>query len=145
MDTDYKSIKILADMANYTTVINWVIEQCEQTKLSTSAITKLQLAVEEIFVNRASYAYPPKEGDVEISYCLDKELNQIEMNFTDTGKPYNPLTEAKQPDITLSAEERPIGGLGLFLVRNTMDYVNYEYSDGKNIFTIKMNIDTTKN
>ena len=68
MDTDYKSIKILADMANYTTVINWVIEQCEQTKLSTSAITKLQLAVEEIFVNRASYAYPPKEGDVEISY-----------------------------------------------------------------------------
>ena len=67
------------------------------------------------------------------------------MNFTDTGKPYNPLTEAKQPDITLSAEERPIGGLGLFLVRNTMDYVNYEYSDGKNIFTIKMNIDTTKN
>lgn len=145
MDTNYKTIKILADMTNYTTVINWVVEQCKQTELSTSAMTKLQLAVEEIFVNIASYAYPPKEGDVEISYYLDKKINQIEMNFIDKGKPYNPLTEAKQPDITLSAEERPVGGLGLFLVRNTMDYVNYEYSDGKNIFTIKMNIDTTNN
>lgn len=145
MNTDYKTIKILADMANYTSVIDWIIEQCNQTKISTSAITKLQLAVEEIFVNIASYAYPPKEGDVEISYYLDNELNQIEMKFTDSGKPYNPLTEAKQPDITLSAEERPIGGLGLFLVKNTMDYVNYEYSDGKNIFTIKMNIDKNKN
>lgn len=146
MDTiGYKTIKVLADMANYTTVINWIVEQCMQAKITTSFATKLQIAVEEIFVNIASYAYPPKEGDVEISYYYDDKLNQIEMTFIDSGKPYNPLTEAKQPDITLSAEERPIGGLGLFIVKNTMDYVNYEYSDGKNIFTIRMNIDTSDN
>ena len=61
------------------------------------------------------------------------------LTFIDNGKPYDPLKKA-DPDITLPANERPIGGLGIFMVKKTMDDVNYEYADGKNILRLKKNI-----
>ena len=69
----------------------------------------------------------------------DEEPPQVSLTFEDYGEPYNPLLK-EDPDITLSAEERDIGGLGIYLVKKSMDKVEYEYRDGKNIFTIKKNL-----
>jgi anti-sigma regulatory factor (Ser/Thr protein kinase) len=89
------------------------------------------VAAEEIFVNIANYAYPPGEtGDVFISVKGDAVLR-----FEDTGQPYNPLEKA-DPDLDVPLMEREIGGLGIYLVKNLMDKVEYEHTGGKNVLTI---------
>ena len=101
--------------------------------------TKMQfdLAVEEIFVNIANYAYGDSVGKAEI----EAEVNDgtVTLTFIDSGMPFNPLTK-KDPDITLSAEKRAIGGLGIFLVKKYMDDVSYDYADGKNMLTVTKKI-----
>ena len=99
--------------------------------------TQIDLSVEEIFVNIASYAYREEPGKAEVSVeCNNGEITIV---FKDNGKPYNPL-EKPDPDVTLSAEEREIGGLGIFLVKKNMDDVSYEYKNDQNILTIKKKI-----
>lgn len=100
-------------------------------------LNKLDLAVEEIYINIAHYAYHPEQGTVEI-LCDRKENEgkvQLSITFKDRGKPFNPL-EREDPDITLSAEERDIGGLGILLTKKFMDNVTYSYSEGQNILTL---------
>ena len=93
----------------------------------------LEVAFEEIFVNIAHYAYGNKTGQVEILF--DRTDDDLKITFIDSGKPYDPLAKP-DPDTTLSAEHRQIGGLGIFLVKKYMDDVAYEYRDGKNIFSM---------
>jgi len=95
----------------------------------------LEICAEEIFVNIASYAYGGADGDAFITEEVTK--HSISLCFRDTGIPYNPL-EREDPDTTLSAEEREIGGLGVFMVKTMMDEVFYEYRDGYNCLTMKM-------
>ena len=95
--------------------------------------TQIDLAVEEIYINIASYAYPDSEGNAEI--ILSENNGEVVMTFIDEGVPYDPLAKP-DPDTTLSASERQIGGLGIFLVKKIMDSVTYKYEDGKNILTI---------
>lgn len=96
--------------------------------------TQICLALEEAFVNVAAYAYPQTDGETELRIqCGD---NYAELTLSDSGIPFNPL-ENDDPDITLSAEKRKIGGLGIFMVKKIMDEVSYSYSDGKNILTMK--------
>ena len=108
---------------------------------------KLEVAVEEIFVNIAHYAYTPDVGDAEITVEVtddrvakmtfaDDSGRVLTLIFEDTGIPYDPLAKP-DPDITLSAEERQIGGLGIFMVKKSMDSMEYERRDDKNILTIK--------
>lgn len=97
------------------------------------------MAVEEIFVNIAHYAYEKDEGTATIRVEVEGEPVQIAVTFSDGGIPYDPLSR-DAPDITLSAEERGIGGLGIYLVKKSMDDVIYEYRDGKNVLTIKKTI-----
>lgn len=97
---------------------------------------QLDIAVEELFVNIASYAYEPHEGPADITCKVDKATNIATLEFRDKGIPYNPLAR-EDPDLTLSAEERGIGGLGIFMVKNSMDKVSYDYEDGTNILTIE--------
>jgi len=94
----------------------------------------IRIAAEEIFVNIASYAYPEGEGEVAVSVSADE--NSIVIEFADSGTPYDPLVKA-DPDITLSADERDIGGLGVFMVKKMMDSVEYRYEGNKNVLTIK--------
>ena len=94
----------------------------------------IKIAIEEIFVNIVSYAYPDGEGDVTIRILVDSGTFAAE--FRDSGTPYNPLAKA-DPDTALSADEREIGGLGIFMVKKMMNEMNYEYRDGQNILTIK--------
>lgn len=96
---------------------------------------QLDVAVEELFVNIASYAYGEKTGTAEIA--MDLLPGQIiEITFRDSGIPYNPL-EKPDPDVTKPAEEREIGGLGIYIVKKSMDEVLYRHEDGQNILTIR--------
>ena len=101
---------------------------------------QLDVAVEEIFVNIAHYAYRPhQQGEATVRCCVGGEPLQVTIQFLDGGTPFNPLAK-EDPDVTLSAEERKIGGLGILMVKKSMDAVDYAYEDGKNILTIQKNI-----
>ena len=91
------------------------------------------ICCEEIFINISKYAYGDSTGVMWIR--VEKVDDVLEIEFTDRGKPFNPLAKA-DPDITLSAEERSIGGLGIFMVKKTMDKVDYQYLNGKNILSL---------
>lgn len=100
-------------------------------------LNKVDLAVEEIFINIAHYAYTPENGNVEISCELENNL--LTVIFCDTGKKFNPLAQ-DEPDTSLSLEERKIGGLGIFLTKQFMDSVSYEYIKNQNRLTIQKKI-----
>lgn len=93
------------------------------------------VAIEEVFVNIAHYAYGKGEGDMTLSIGFDKPNNTVTFSMEDSGVPFDPLKKP-DPDITLSAEERQIGGLGIFITKKTMDSVTYSYANGKNILTM---------
>lgn len=97
---------------------------------------KIRLAIEETVENVVSYAYQDGVGWMEVSTNLDSDNLQLVITLRDAGKPFNPL-EKEDPDLTLSAEERPIGGLGIFLCKQFMDHVDYQYDNGCNILTMK--------
>ncbi len=97
---------------------------------------QLEVAVEEIFVNIAHYAYAPNTGMAKISVELPDDPASVEITFADSGVPYNPLIKP-DPDVTLSAEDRQIGGLGIYMTKKTMDGMTYEYKNGQNILTLK--------
>jgi anti-sigma regulatory factor (Ser/Thr protein kinase) len=128
-------IEIQALTENLQTVLNFIDIHLAQMGASVKIQTQIEVAVEELFVNIAYYAYSPDIGNVVINVEKDFEKKQISFTFTDTGKPYNPL-EKPDPDITLSAEERSIGGLGIYMVKKSMDDIRYEYKNGQNILTI---------
>ena len=95
---------------------------------------QIDIAVEEIFVNIASYAYESGDGKAVISVSTTDD-NAVHITFTDMGIPYDPLAK-EDPDITLSASERQIGGLGIFMTKKIMDEVKYEHRDGCNILKL---------
>ena len=97
-------------------------------------INQIDLAVEEIYVNIAHYAYAPKQGNVTITCTVTKDEPLLSVTFADSGKPFDPLAKP-DPDITLSAEERDIGGLGIFLTKEFMNSVSYRWEDGQNMLT----------
>ena len=110
----------------------------EELDMDMSLVMSLNLAIEEAVVNVMEYAYPPGvEGTVDIDAIAND--NRLKIIISDGGIPFDP-TKKEKVDTTLSAEERPIGGLGIHLVREIMDSVNYEYRDRKNILTLRKNL-----
>ncbi|MBR1523009.1 MAG: ATP-binding protein [Lachnospiraceae bacterium] len=128
-------ITIEAKVDNLNEVLAFIDEKLEANNCPMKIQTQIDIAVEEIFVNIASYAYTPDTGLATISAEVSEEPLAITVSFSDKGIPYDPLAK-EDPDITLSAEERQIGGLGIYMVKKSMDHVSYEYKDGQNIFTI---------
>ena len=100
---------------------------------------QLDLAVEEIFVNIASYAYAPGEGEAALRVEVSDEPRTVTLTFRDRGVPYDPLAR-EDPDVNSMAEDRQIGGLGVFLTKQFMDELRYEYKDGQNVLTMKKNL-----
>lgn len=98
---------------------------------------QIEVAAEEIFVNIAHYAYAPGAGSATVRFGVEEGM--AVMTFIDSGVPYNPLAKP-DPDLTLPTQERPIGGLGIYMVKKTMDSVAYEHKDGQNIFTMRKTI-----
>ena len=100
----------------------------------------MSIAVEEIFINVSHYAYDYKGGDLIVRTHLLDDPRGIKVEFEDKGPYFDPLKKP-DPDVTLDVEQRQIGGLGIFMVKKSMDDVSYEYKDGQNILTIKKNIE----
>lgn len=117
-------------------VLDFINDLLEANDCVMKVKLQINIAVEEIFVNIANYAYAPKEGEAEIECSINNEPKSISICFIDSGAPYNPL-EKTDPDITLSSEDRKIGGLGIYIVKKCMDQVLYEHKDDKNNFTIR--------
>ena len=134
-----RTLTISAQRENLEQVQGFIDDLLADRPWDPTAVLNLQIAVEELFVNIASYAYAPGQGDVEIACALDEAAGRITVQFRDRGIPFNPL-DKEDADITLSAEERGIGGLGIYMVKNSMDAVAYDYRDGQNIMTIEKNL-----
>lgn len=117
-------------------VFDFVHEQIPKN-CSAEVLNKIDLAVEEIFINIAHYAYAPDTGSAKIDCKF--ENNTLTVVFCDSGKGFNPLTRT-DPDTSLSLDERGIGGLGIFLTKQFMDSVEYEYVNDQNILSIKKKI-----
>lgn len=128
-----KELTLEAKIENVGAVTEFIDAELEKLDCSFKAQTQLDVAIDELFSNVANYAYG--EGSGNVSVAFEHADGVVTITFIDSGIPYNPLN-AEDPDITLSAEERGIGGLGIFLVKKTMDDVRYEYRDGQNILSI---------
>ena len=118
---------VQATLENLDEVMAFVEEQMEVYHCSMKMQMQIAVAVEEIYVNIASYAYREQKGNARIRVQSGGEPLQIIITFEDDGIPYNPLLK-EDPDITLSAEERKIGGLGIYIVKKSMDQVEYHLS-----------------
>ena len=116
-------------------IIEEIDEALENGRCPMKVMMQINIAVDEILANICSYAYRPKTGEVDVQVYVPEGCREAVITFTDNGIPYNPL-EHEDPDISLSAEERSIGGLGIYLVRQTMDIVTYEYTDSHNVLTV---------
>ena len=132
---DRKQLVLQNDIEQVPTLALFVDEVCETVGLDMATTMKLNLAIEEAVVNVMNYAYPQGTvGDISIEAQADDE--QLAFIISDSGSPFDP-TAQQEADITLSAEERPIGGLGIHLVRQIMDDVAYERKDNYNILTLR--------
>lgn len=131
-----KELELEAKVENLPTVLALVDEQLESVDCPMKIQMQIDVAVEEIFVNIAHYAYNPEVGNAMVRVEILPDVPSVDITFIDKGVPYDPLAKA-DPDVTLSAEERQIGGLGIFMVKKTMDDVKYEYVNGHNILTLK--------
>ena len=134
-----KDLTIEAKTENLDDVIAFVNSELKKLGCGVKQQMQIEISVEEIFVNIAHYAYTPEVGTATIRVDNDG-ANTFTITFIDSGIPYNPLEKA-DPDITLSAEERQIGGLGIFMVKKNMDDVKYEHLDGHNILTLTKRLD----
>lgn len=131
-----KELTLPATIENIEKVTDFVNAQLEEIECPMKAQMQIDIAIDELFGNIAHYAYNPETGPATVRVEVTGEPISVIITFIDHGVPYDPLKQ-EDPDISLSAEERSIGGLGVFMVKKTMDEISYEYRDGKNILRIR--------
>ena len=134
-----KEITIAATVENIDVVTDFVNEQLESCDCPIKAQVQIDIAIDELFSNIAHYAYNPEIGDATVRVEVVEDPMAVVITFIDKGIPYDPLKKA-DPNTALSAEEREIGGLGIFMVKKSMDDITYEYKEGQNILKIKKNL-----
>ncbi|MBC5632566.1 ATP-binding protein [Parabacteroides hominis] len=132
------TLYIKNELEQLTRLYAFLDRQAGVYKLEELLSMQIKLALEEAVTNVILYAYPDKK-DQDIRIDMSCENKRLTIVITDTGIAFNPL-ERQEPDLTLSLEERPIGGLGIFLVKQLMTEVTYSHSDGKNILTMTKDI-----
>ena len=135
-----KELTLKATLESLPQVTSFIEEQLEALDCPMKAMMQINVAIDEMFGNIVRYAYAPGTGDATVRFDFDEQSRTASITFMDQGVPFNPLENAV-PDITLSAEKREIGGLGIFLVRKTMDSMEYRRADGFNMLTIKRSFD----
>ena len=123
------NVEVLGD------VLGFVEETLEGFECPMKIQTAICVAIEEVFVNVANYAYPDSQGDMALHIGFEEASRTITFRMTDKGIPFDPLKKP-DPDITLSAADREIGGLGIFIAKKTMDSIGYAYENGENILTM---------
>ena len=134
-----KELLIDATVENIETVTAFVNEQLEAFDCPMKSQTQIDIAIDELFGNIVHYAYNPEVVPVTVRVEVIDDLLTVIITFIDHGVPYDPLKK-DDPNINLSAEERDIGGLGIYIVKKSMDDISYEYKDGQNILKIKKKI-----
>lgn len=134
-----RSIVVPAVQSELDRVRDFVNAELEKFDCSPKAAYQLELAVEEIFVNIASYAYSPEVGDATVTCDVSDDSLIATVTFADGGKPFDPLAKT-DADISAEALMEREGGLGILITKKLMDDISYVYEDGKNILTIRKNI-----
>ena len=134
-----KELTIAATVENIEVVTDFVNQQLELLECPMKAQMQIDIAIDELFSNIAHYSYNPEVGQATVRVEVVKNPLAVTITFIDNGIPYDPLAK-EDPDLTLSAEERQIGGLGIYMVKKSMDEITYEYKDGQNILAIKKNL-----
>ena len=133
---DKNTLRIPAEVENLDQVLAFVGDHLDAANCPIGVRMQIEVAVEELFVNIAHYAYTPGHGDMELSVTVTDDPQEAVIELRDTGIPFDPLDRV-DPDVTLSAEERNIGGLGIYLVKQSMDRMAYRRENGENILTIR--------
>lgn len=134
-----KEMSFAATVENIEAVTDFVSEQLEALDCPMKAQMQINIAIDELFGNIAQYAYKPDVGEATVRVEVMEEPLSVVITFIDGGVPYNPLAAA-DPDTTLSIDERAVGGLGIFMVKKSMDEITYRYEGGKNILSIRKKI-----
>lgn len=134
-----KEMAIDATIENLDSVLDFIGAQMSEKNISEELLNNIKTAAEEIFDNIAQYAYKPSSGAGSAIIRVDFIDKDVIIEFEDGGVPYNPL-EKKNPDITIPAMERSIGGLGIFMAKKIMDTIEYKYKKNKNILTMKKRV-----
>ena len=134
-----KELTVAATLENISVVTSFIDEQLEALDCSMKAQMQIDVAIDELFANIAYYAYPDGTGEATVRFDFDEAMRIASITFIDSGVPFNPLEKA-DPDVTLSAEEREVGGLGIYMVKKTMDTVEYSHDNGYNELTIHKRI-----
>ncbi len=134
-----KELTIDATVENIMQVTAFVDEQLEALGCPVKAQMQIDIAIDELFGNIAHYAYNPEVGPATVRVEIVEDPLSVVVSFIDKGIPYDPLSR-EDPDVELSLEEREIGGLGIYMVKKSMDEISYEYKDGQNILRIKKKI-----
>lgn len=137
METQKKEITVAATLENLDKVVCLVEDMLSITSCPAKVKMQIALCLEEVFVNVASYAYDGEEGSctIAVSTQYTDTDGMITLEITDDGRPFNPL-EKEDPDISLSADDRQVGGLGIYMVKNYMDYKTYHYKNKKNMLRL---------
>ncbi|MBR5769136.1 MAG: ATP-binding protein [Clostridia bacterium] len=139
MEPKPKEMTIEATLESIPVVTDFVNDELEEFGCPLRARFQIDVAIDELLGNIAQYAYDPETGPATVRVEVEDEPLSVVITFIDHGKPYDPLAK-EDPDTTLSVEDRDIGGLGIFVVKQTMDDITYEYKNGQNILRIKKNI-----
>ncbi|MCM1182730.1 MAG: ATP-binding protein [Roseburia sp.] len=130
-----KELTVEAALESIPVITEFVDEQLEQYGCPMKAQAQIDIAIDELFSNIARYAYHPGAGPATVRVEVVENPLSVVITFIDQGVPYDPLAK-EDPDITLSAEERGVGGLGIYIVKKNMDEITYEYKNGRNILKI---------
>lgn len=128
-----EELRIDASMENVDRLISILDERLEAVDCPMKAQLQLDVAVEEVFGNICQYAYGQASGEAIVRMNITEQ--EASITFIDEGAPFNPL-EKEEPDVEMEAMSENVGGLGIFMVKESMDAVTYEYNDGKNHLTI---------
>ncbi len=131
-----KEMTIDAAVENIEAVTDFVNHELEAFDCPMKAQFQIDVAIDELFGNIARYAYPHRNGKATVRIEVEHDPLAVIITFIDSGKPFDPLRR-DDPDVTLGAQERPVGGLGIFVVKKTMNAVEYEYKNGQNILKIR--------
>ncbi len=134
-----KELTLDATVANIEVVTDFVNAELEALDCPIKAQYQIDIAIDELFSNIANYAYGADVGPATVRFEAVQDPRKVVMTFIDQGLEFDPLS-ASAPNIQLAADERSTGGLGIFMVRKTMDGMSYERRDGKNILRVEKNL-----
>ena len=136
MEQEKLELTVIAILENYDQVAEFVEGELEKREVPMEAEAQIDIALDEIYTNVAKYAYAGDPGEVTVRLDFTEDITEVKMTISDAGIPYDPL-KRPDPDVSLEAEARQIGGLGIYMVKKLMDEVSYEYSGGMNILRMR--------